>query len=481
MIVDELKKSILQQVFQGNLSEQLKSDSDVDIILNKITEIKNNNIKKKAFKKTPIGKEITAEDVKYNIPNSWRWVRFIDLCSVMTCGYASTPQYVKNGMPFLSAKNVKPYEFKPQEYKMISKELYEKLTSTCKPERNDILLTRVGAGIGECAIIDVSMDFAIYVSLTLIKLVDYELISNKYILYWLNSPYGISNSVNNITGKDSSQGNLNVDDVRNFLISFPPIEEQRRIVDKIEELFSKLDEIKPIEDELEILKLNFIEDMRKSIVFSALSGKLTKQFENEKLINYLEKIKIRDVEINTPFDIPSNWKWVYFGDIVNFKIGKTPPRADSSYWSDGRYNWISIADMNDGGCVNDTKEMVSQKAFENVFKGNITPKGTLIMSFKMSLGKCSILNIDSFHHEGIISIFPKFESDIIKEYLFKALPFLVKYGDSKNAIKGKTLNSQSLDKLLIPLPPIEEQQRIVEKLERLLPLCADIERIVDYD
>ena len=134
--------------------------------------------------------------------------------------------------------------------------------------------------------------------------------------------------------------------------------------------------------------------------------------------------------------------------------------------------------MNDGGCVNDTKEMVSQKAFENVFKGNITPKGTLIMSFKMSLGKCSILNIDSFHHEGIISIFPKFESDIIKEYLFKVLPFLVKFGDSKNAIKGKTLNSQSLDKLLIPLPPMEEQKRIVDKLEQLLPLCDEIENLV---
>lgn len=470
MIVDELKKSILQQVFQGNLSEQLKSDSDVDIILNKITEIKNNNIKKKTFKKTPIGKEINAEDVKYNIPNSWRWIRFIDLCSVMTCGYASTPQYVKNGMPFLSAKNVKPYEFKPQEYKMISKELYEKLTSTCKPERNDILLTRVGAGIGECAIINVSMDFAIYVSLTLIKLVDYELISNKYILYWLNSPYGISNSVNNITGKDSSQGNLNVDDVRNFLIPFPPIEEQRRIVDKIEEVFTKLDEIKPIEEELRKIKNNFPNDMIKSIILSAISGKLSYQNDNEKInIQQLKSI----TKVAEPFMIPGNWLWLGHNDLFEVIGGSQPPKSKfSNINCDG---FVQLYQTRDYG-PNPQPVFVDRK---DVSK--FTKKGDIILArYGGSLGKVFWAE-DGAYNVALAKVVLKYPTLINIKYLY----YYYLGGLYQSKVKNGNRSAQAgfskddLNDLSFPLPPIEEQQRIVDKLEQLLPLCDDIEKIIN--
>ena len=101
------------------------------------------------------------------------------------------------------------------------------------------------------------------------------------------------------------------------------------------------------------------------------------------------------------------------------------------------------------------------------------------MSFKLTVGKCSILNIDAFHNEGIISIYPKYDSEILKNYLMKILPFMTKYGDTKGAIKGNTLNSKSLKELLIPLPPIEEQKRIVNKIEELLPLLKDVDNIVN--
>lgn len=454
MIVDELKKSILNYALSGKMSEQKDTDTAVKDMMRSI------NSQKKKYK-TRLNKynDTINQNVPFDIPQTWQWIELKNISLDIYAGGDKPKVFSINKTDKCSVPVI------------ANGETNDGIVGyTDSATETEMSLTVAGRGtIGFSQIR--TEPFTPIVRLIVIKLP--KEINYKYLqkVFELLIETGVGTGVKQLT----------VPMIVNKCIPLPPMEEQQRIVDKTEELFSKLDEIKPIEDELEILKLNFIEDMRKSIVFSALSGKLTKHYENEKIINYLEKIKTRDVEINTPFDIPNNWKWVYFGDIVDFKIGKTPPRADSSYWSDGRYNWISIADMNDGGYVNDTKEMVSQKAFENVFKGNITPKGTLIMSFKMSLGKCSILNINSFHHEGIISIFPKFESDIIKEYLFKALPFLVKYGDSKNAIKGKTLNSQSLDKLLIPLPPIEEQQRIVEKLERLLPLCADIERIVNYD
>ena len=470
MIADELKKSILQQAIFGNLSEYIKGDTLID---NYINIVKSNEYIKQ--------KNVTSKfEYFYKIPENWKWVKLGEIAGIyggkrIPAGRKLTTE--NTGYKYIRVADMNDISVVTDNVLYVPRDIYP-LIKNYTISKDDLYITVAGT-IGKVGFIPEELDGA-NLTENANKLV-FKSINKKWLFYSLTSPF-VKHQIEKFTTK-VGQPKLAIKRIENIEIPLPPIEEQQRIVDKIEELFAKLNEIKPIEEELQILKSKFPEDMKKSIVFSALSGKLTKQFENEKIINYLEKIKIRDVEINAPFNIPSNWEWVYFGDIVDFKIGKTPPRADSSYWSDGRYNWISIADMNDGGCVNDTKEMVSQKAFENVFKGNITPKGTLIMSFKMSLGKCSILNIDSFHHEGIISIFPKFESDIIKEYLFKVLPFLVKYGDSKNAIKGKTLNSQSLDKLLIPLPPIEEQQRIVDKLEQLLPLCDEIENLVreNYD
>ena len=177
--------------------------------------------------------------------------------------------------------------------------------------------------------------------------------------------------------------------------------------------------------------------------------------------------------------MPNNWKWIKFGELVSFNIGKTPPRSDSSYWSNDEYHWVSISDMIDNSYINDTREFVSEKAHKEKFREKISKSGTLLMSFKLTVGRCSILNIDSYHNEGIISIYPNYDSEILKQYLFKILPFMTKYGDSKGAIKGTTLNSKSLNNLLIPLPPIEEQKRIVDTLEQLLLLCDDIEKIIN--
>ena len=148
-------------------------------------------------------------------------------------------------------------------------------------------------------------------------------------------------------------------------------------------------------------------------------------------------------------------------------IGKTPPRGEQSYWSNGIYPWVSISDMSEGGIINETKEKVSEYAANNVFS-TISPKGSLLMSFKLTVGRTSILGIDAYHNEAIITIQPYVSNDaIMKMYLFKILPIISSHGDSKGAIKGKTLNSKSLANLLIPIPPLQEQQRIVAQIERL--------------
>ena len=155
-------------------------------------------------------------------------------------------------------------------------------------------------------------------------------------------------------------------------------------------------------------------------------------------------------------------------------MGKTPPRKETEYWSNGTLPWVSIADLVADGTVTATKDCVNSFAAENTFKGKISKAGTLLMSFKLTVGKVSILGIDAFHNEAIISIYPFVDPDkITSMFLFATLPLLSQSGDTKSAIKGNTLNSDSLDALLIPLPPIMEQKRIFDKLHELTTPLLD--------
>ena len=172
-----------------------------------------------------------------------------------------------------------------------------------------------------------------------------------------------------------------------------------------------------------------------------------------------------------PFDIPDSWEWVRFKNLVNYLIGKTPPRKESSYWDSDDYKWVSISDMVSDGTILDTKECVNAHACKHIFGNRIIPEGTLLMSFKLTVGKVSILGIEALHNEAIISIFPYIDDKkATRDFLFVVLPLLSQYGNTKSAIKGNTLNSESLGNLFIPLPPLKEQKRIVEKYNTILPL-----------
>ena len=171
-----------------------------------------------------------------------------------------------------------------------------------------------------------------------------------------------------------------------------------------------------------------------------------------------------------PFDIPDSWEWVRFSSVVNYSMGKTPPRKEAEYWNNPIHSWVSIADMVADGHISRTKEGISEYAADKSFKGKKSPAGTLLMSFKLTVGKVSLLDIDAFHNEAIISIYPFVDDDkTMTSYLFAVMPLLSKLGETKTAIKGNTLNSDSLDKLWIPLPPFNEQKRICAKLNDLIP------------
>ena len=159
------------------------------------------------------------------------------------------------------------------------------------------------------------------------------------------------------------------------------------------------------------------------------------------------------------------------GNYIKYDIGKTPPRKQEEFWVDAKYPWITIADMIADEKIYSTKDEINSLALRTHFKDKLVPIGTLIMSFKLTVGRVSILGIEAVHNEAIISIYPFINDDkIATNFLFKFLPLLSEQGKTKKAIKGNTLNSDSLNNIILPLPPLSEQKRIVDKLEEILPL-----------
>jgi type I restriction enzyme S subunit len=206
-----------------------------------------NGIFRKAFQ----GKFLdysTNEFHKDELSSIGKWVRLGDICSLITDGTHQTPTYTEKGMMFLSAQNIKPYRFMPENHKYVSYEDYLAYTARNKVQKGDILITRVGAGIGEVAMVDQDIDFAIYVSLGHIRAIQ-DFVYTPYLVHWLNSPAGVAQSRDKILGKGHSQGNLNLNLIRQFLVPLPPLPEQRHIVAYLDNLQAKVDALKRLQAE----------------------------------------------------------------------------------------------------------------------------------------------------------------------------------------------------------------------------------------
>lgn len=223
-----------------------------------------------------------------------------------------------------------------------------------------------------------------------------------------------------------------------------------------------------------------IEILKGLILDNAIRGMLVAQNPDEEDINSIfEKIvinktlpKIDSNEI--PFSIPSSWRWVRLGEVTSWKIGKTPSTKEDKYWKNGNISWLSIGDMPNQGNIETVSKKVTGVASKEVFKYPPLPVGTLLMSFKLSIGKVSISNIELYHNEAIIS-FCELDASF-KDYLFWILPLICKTGITKKAVKGNTLNTTSLSMLVLPLPPFQEQRRIASKIKSLFKLCEEMEQ-----
>ena len=253
---EALKKSILQEAVQGKLVPQNPDDEPASVLIERIRAekqalIKAGKIKKDKHEsiivtrdKIPYeiidGKErCIADEVPFELPESWCWCRLGDILLKLTDGTHSTPKYTESSIPFISVKDVSSGKLDFSNCKHISEKEHTELYDRCNPEIGDILLTKVGT-TGIPVIVDTDLPFSLFVSVALLKF-NQELLYNKYLLYMINSPLVQKQAAENTKGV----GNKNwvMRDIANTLIVTPPIEEQHRIVAKIEEIMPMIERL----------------------------------------------------------------------------------------------------------------------------------------------------------------------------------------------------------------------------------------------
>lgn len=516
----QLKNSILQWAIQGKLVPQDPNDEPASVLLDKIRQEKERLIKEKKIKRDKNAsiiyrgednsyyEKILAtgevkcidEEIPFDVPNGWEWERWGNISQSIQYGY-NAPALEHGAIKMVRISDIQencvlwdnvPYC-----------QIEENDIDTYLLKVNDILFARTGGTVGKSFLVEEVPEKAIYAGY-LIRTRYSSLLNPRYMKSFMESQLYWEQLKNGTIA--TAQPNCNGKTLAKMLLPIPPTKEQDRIVEKLTQLSSFLDNYGLCQDRLNLLNKEIKEQFKKSILQEAIQGKLVPQLTEEGTAqDLLEQIKIEklnlvkvgklkksalatsvifrgddnkyyeqigencnDITNEIPFDLPYNWCWCRFSNIVSMTIGKTPARGEQTYWINGKYNWVSISDMVDGGSISTTKEKVSDLAVKEVFSAPISEKGSLLMSFKLSIGKTSILDIDAYHNEAIITISPIIDKEYaMRNYLFKVLPLIANLGESKDAIKGKTLNSKSLSNLLIPLPPLQEQQRIIEQMNRL--------------
>lgn len=306
-----------------------------------------------------------------------------------------------------------------------------------------------------------------------------------------------------VTG--TAQPKMNQAKMNSIMVAIAPENEQIRILEKINHLFSKVDTYKSHYQNLDKLNKEFPEKLRKSILQYAMQGKLVPQDPNDEPVevllekirqekqklfeegklrkkdlqesiiykgddnSYYEKVDDGTVkEIEVPFNVPTSWKWVRFSAVSSIVRGGSPrPIKEFITEANDGINWIKIGDTDKGGkFINSTKEKIKPSGLN---KTRFVTQGTFLLTNSMSFGRPYILNVDGAIHDGWLAI-SNYEKVFSRDFLYLVLSSNLAYSQFLGLISGavvKNLNSDKVASLLVPVPPLMEQTRIVNQVEEL--------------
>ncbi|WP_182187036.1 restriction endonuclease subunit S [Pectinatus frisingensis] len=490
MIADKLRKSVLQAAIQGKLTEQLSSDGNACNLLTEIQIEKKRLIKDGKIKKEKPLPEITEDEIPFDIPDNWCWVRFGELVNIRSAQRVHQKDWRNKGIPFYRAREIS----KLADFGCVDNELYinidlynEFKRATGVPQKGDLMVTGVGT-LGKTYIVK-NTDQFYYKDASVLCFENFAKLNSKYIKYLMESPLMRMQIAANSDG--TTVATLTMVRMKEYIIPLPPFPEQQRIVERLEEILSAISALKKDENKLEVIQQSFPKKMKDSLLQAAIQGNLTEQLpsdgnardlladiqaEKKRLIKAgkikKEKPLPEITEDEIPFDIPDNWCWVRLGDI--FQIN---PR--NTVEDDVEASFIPMT-MLDEGYI--SKFCYEKKLWKNIKSGfthfsdddivfaKITP---CFQNLKSAVMKKLVNGIGAGTTElHVLRRFTK-AVDLFYTLYFLKNPIFIQ--DGLNTVQGtagqQRIGKEYIKKYLFPLPPLAEQKRIVRRLEELLPKC----------
>ena len=483
MTPEQLKASILQYAIQGKLVEQRPEEGTGEELYQQMQTDKQTLIREKKIKKEKPLPDIIDDEIPFDVPESWKWVKVGNVGSWSSGATPSrtNPAYYGGSIPWLKTGDLND-GFIQEVPEYITDLALEKTSLRLNPI-GSVLMAMYGATIGKLGILEIPVT----TNQACCACIPYAGMNNKYLFYYLMS---MRQSYIGMA-EGGAQPNISKEKIVNSLIPLPPAEEQRRIVAKIEELLPYVDCYAAAYEKLEQFNAKFPEDMKKSILQYAIQGKLVEQrpeegtgeelyqqiqTEKQRLIKEgkikMEKPLPEISEDEVPFEIPDSWRWCYVGDLFNHNTGKAmnssakktdKPGAIRPFITTSNVYWNSF----DFSVV---KEMFFSD--DEVERCTVTKGDILMCEGGAYFGRTAIWNYDYdiCFQNHVHRLRPYQEIDLM---FFYHIFFFYK---NMNMMKAKGtampgLSSITLHQMIIPLPPLAEQKRIIARLEEILPLC----------
>ena len=371
------------------------------------------------------------ELIKELCPNGVEYKKTKDIVQEKFWIMPETPNFIEEGIPYITSKNIKNGFIDFKDVKYVSVDDYNRISNNRKIKKDDMLITMIGT-IGEVAIVENEIDF--YGQNLYLLRMNNEIILNKYYYYYITS-----NKIKRTLVEKrntSSQGYIKAGSIENLLIPIPPLEVQ--------------DEIVRILDN-----------------FTALTAELTAELTARKkqyswYRDYLLKFE-------------NKVKMVKIGNVSELKSGGTPKTENLEYWENGIIPWMSSGEVNKGN-IYKTEKKITKEGYKNS-NTKMLPKNTVVIALAgqgKTRGTVAITRIELCTNQSLCGIIPneKLNSDYLYHYLKTQYENLRQLSSGDGTRGG--LNLKMIDNYLIPLPPLEEQQRIVDILDRFDKLCNDI-------
>lgn len=492
MTPQQLRNSILQMAIEGKLVEQrIEDGSSKEFLETILKDVKESNKNNGVYDYNKF-LNINENNRPFSIPSNWCWVRLGDICSIARGG---SPRPIKdyitndpNGINWIKIGDTnKDDKYINKATEKIKPDGIKKSRFVCP---GDFLLTN-SMSFGRPYILNI--EGCIHDGWLVIS--QYEKLFDKNFLFWaLSSRFAYEQFCKKVSG--AVVKNLNIDKVAKSIFPVPPIREQIRIVERIEKIFSLVDLYSEKWEKLEKLNQKFSNDLQKSILQEAIQGKLCEQKDEEESgHDLLEKILLEKEHLietgqikkqkalpaiqedEIPFDIPSNWKWCYLGDLFSHVAGKA---LNAKNTKGRKYKYLTTSNVYwDYFELSNLKEMYYT---EDEIKKYSVKYGDLLVLEGGDVGRSAIWNLkESYCIQNHIHRLRPYININVKYFYYVMMYFKYTSNILGRGIGIKGLSAKALHCIKVPLPPIDEQSRIIEKVNKVLELINRYKKILEIN